>query len=798
MGEVFTAYDRVLNRTVAVKVVKRRYANSPAVTKAFLDEARITGQLQHPGIPPVHDLGNLPGEPPAPGLVNLPDGRPFLVMKLIKGRTLAELLKERPDPAHDRPRFLHVFEQICQAVGYAHERMVIHRDLKPLNVMVGPFGEVQVMDWGLAKVLTDAPAPDGVVTPPDGSLTRIEAGGERDATHVGVLKGTPAYMPPEQARGEIDCIDRRSDVFALGAILCVVLTGQPPYTGDSPAELELAERMRLRDREVIQFAARLGLLDGAFARLGGCGADPELIDLCRRCLAPNAADRLPDAKAVADAVAAYREAVEARAERDRLARNEAAVELLLGQCEDALRANDAAKATLVLEQAESRAADGGAEHSGGRFARCRRELEMLKELDRIDDLRWTLVGGELPDRTTLSDSWSESFRRFGIDVGRTSADTARGQVAGAWIQDRVLASLDAWFVSSPSDDLLALLRAADADPFRDEARAAMRAGDARRLRELCDTPDALRQPVRFAIVLGERHDVPFAHRERILLAAHHRQPDNFLVVMALGNLYPIGQPKHTQERVGWYRTALGLRPANPIVWLNLGAALNGSGDVDNAILAYEEAVRLDPSSALAHNNLGNAMLAKGDPGRAIAHYRTALSLDPACALAHYNLGLALLNHGDAGGAVAACGEAIRLNPRDKLAPLALGHALKAVGNLDGAVAAYRQALGLDPNFVKAHFSLASVLKVRGDRAGALAAYREAVRRDPTNAAAHNHLGNALQEAGDRDGAIAAYEQATTLDPENPRYAINLALARKAAAQAGPKGPPTTPLSDGPP
>src|SRR5262249_14913140 len=127
---------------VAVKLLQDGYPADSPVARRFADEARITAQLQHPGIPPVHDLGTLP------------DGRPFLAMKLIKGSTLDHLLAARPDPAHGRGRFVAAFEQVCQAVGSAHAHDVIHRDLKPSNVMVGAFGEVQVMDWGLAKVLT--------------------------------------------------------------------------------------------------------------------------------------------------------------------------------------------------------------------------------------------------------------------------------------------------------------------------------------------------------------------------------------------------------------------------------------------------------------------------------------------------------------------------------------------------------------------------------------------------------------------------------------------------------------------
>src|SRR5262249_48640581 len=135
-------------RHVALKILHSRYPAGSAGAQRFVEESQITGQLQHPGIPPVHQVGTLP------------DGRPFLAMKLIKGSTLEDLLKERKTPLDDRGRFLAVFEKVCQAVACAHEYQVIHRDLKPANVMVGKFGEVQVMDWGLAKKLLNAPAAD--------------------------------------------------------------------------------------------------------------------------------------------------------------------------------------------------------------------------------------------------------------------------------------------------------------------------------------------------------------------------------------------------------------------------------------------------------------------------------------------------------------------------------------------------------------------------------------------------------------------------------------------------------------
>jgi eukaryotic-like serine/threonine-protein kinase len=227
MGAVLKGHDAELNRDLAFKVLLDRHRNNPDLVRRFVEEAQIGGQLQHPGIVPVHELGVLA------------DRRPFFAMKLVKGRTLTELLHGRPDPSAELARFLGIFEQVCQTVAYAHARGVIHRDLKPTNIMVGSFGEVQVMDWGLAKVLK---AGDIADQPRAGEeavsvIRTVRSGSDADASQAGSALGTPAYMAPEQAGGDIAHVDARADVFGLGSILSEVLTGQPAYTGRSPNEV---------------------------------------------------------------------------------------------------------------------------------------------------------------------------------------------------------------------------------------------------------------------------------------------------------------------------------------------------------------------------------------------------------------------------------------------------------------------------------------------------------------------------------------------------------------------------------
>jgi tetratricopeptide (TPR) repeat protein len=393
MGVIYRAIDTALSREVAVKALQDKFAPDSGTARRFAAETRITAQLQHPGIPPVHDLGTLP------------DGRPFLAMKLIKGQTLDELLRQRSEPAADRGRFVAVFEQVCQAVAYAHAHRVIHRDLKPANVMVGGFGEVQVMDWGLAKVLADQPGP----APTDGDPGETVAGTfirgsdaddvDGSQTQAGSILGTLAYMPPEQAGGEIAAVDRRSDVFGLGATLCEILTGHPPYRGPGT--------------EATRLQAIRGQLGDAFARLDACGAEPELVALAKRCLA-DLPGRPADAAEVADAVARLRAAAEERARRAELDR--AAAEVRVAEQRKRRRVWFALATALLL----------GATASVVFAVLARRsEARAVMERDLKEQARGEAVANEEKARS------AEAARR--LELGRTAAAAAQLAAGrGSW------------------------------------------------------------------------------------------------------------------------------------------------------------------------------------------------------------------------------------------------------------------------------------------------------------------------------------------------------------------------------
>ena len=277
MGRIVRAIDANIDRPVAMKLLIRGAQEQMGLQLRFTEEAQITGQLQHPNIVPVYDVGTLD------------DGQIYFTMKLVQGRTLRDVIRgmRNEDPVvlaeFTRTRMLIAFQQVCMGLAYAHSRGVIHRDLKPSNIMFGDFGETLLMDWGLAKI----------VKGPEHTENDARVKSHREAlsywaTRHGEVIGTPGYMPPELALGLLDEVDQRSDIYSLGAIIYEVLTLRAPYAGkDAKAILRklLREpvvplRQRAPDRNIPE----------------------ELEDICMRCLAKDREQRFPSALALREAL----------------------------------------------------------------------------------------------------------------------------------------------------------------------------------------------------------------------------------------------------------------------------------------------------------------------------------------------------------------------------------------------------------------------------------------------------------------------------------------------------------------
>ena len=225
MGIIHGARDPVIGRRVAIKVLRPELEHDDRVLDEFAQEAQVTGQLDHPNIVPIYDFGS-------------GDSSPFMVMKWVAGKSLAQLLRSARQAGHGTDQlktFVHIVLRMCDALSFAHSRGVIHCDLKPENVMVGDHGQVYLMDWGMALVKSGVSGAARAVAEPANAGTGASDGTDSFVTtaagvegRAGQARGTPAYMAPEQVFGLIDEIDERTDVFGVGGVLCEVLLGEPP------------------------------------------------------------------------------------------------------------------------------------------------------------------------------------------------------------------------------------------------------------------------------------------------------------------------------------------------------------------------------------------------------------------------------------------------------------------------------------------------------------------------------------------------------------------------------------------
>ncbi|MFI5455919.1 MAG: serine/threonine-protein kinase [Isosphaerales bacterium] len=341
LGAVFVALDSELHREVALKQILEKHAADPDSRQRFVAEAEITGGLEHPGVVPVCGLGTDSF------------GRPYYAMRFIKGESLKEAIArfhedeaKKTDPGHrslELRKLLRRFLDVCNAIDYAHSRGVIHRDLKPANIIVGKYGETLVVDWGLAKAVGRA---DSSV----GEQTLAPSSGGSSETLPGSALGTPAYMSPEQTRGELNRLGPRSDVYSLGATLYCLLTGKPPFEGE--------------DIGVILRAVQ----EGQFARPSqhDSALDKALEAICLKAMAKEPEDRYATPRALADdldrwmadePVTAWREPLARRArrwaKRNRTAVTAAAVALVAGVVglSAVLAVQTKAKADLTRSQA---------------------------------------------------------------------------------------------------------------------------------------------------------------------------------------------------------------------------------------------------------------------------------------------------------------------------------------------------------------------------------------------------------------------------------------------------------------
>ena len=624
MGDVYRAGDPALGRDLAIKVMKADLQGSASAERRFLREARVTGSLQHPGIVPIYNLGRLA------------DGRLHYTMRLVRGRTLADILQQEAGRPEHLPALLTIFEKVCQAVAYAHSKQVIHRDLKPANVMVGRFGEVQVMDWGLAKLLTaeDESAVPSAATEREGTRIHTEAEDvPLEQTRLGREMGTPAYMSPEQALGEWDTVDERADVFALGAMLCEILTGQPPYSSSE-------------SREALRKAKR-GELAEALTRLASCGADAALLRLCRDCLAPAREGRPRDAEVVAQRVSAYQTEVQERLHRAELERAAAVVQareegkrrrwmlaamllLLTGAAVSAWQAVRATNAERLARENEGRALTAAeAERQANDLAQTRlnqlkKANQVLASLFRDLDPRAEEEGGPSL-RQQLNQHLERAATPWFTEVIRINPAYApayfwRGYCFSFQGQyDRAIADYSEAITLNPLDAYAYSNRGVAYGSKGDYARAVADCSEAIRLRP----PNA-----RFYDARGWVYNRQGVYDRAIAdcSEAIRRDPE---YAQAFFNRAEAHLAKDEfDQAIADYTEGLRRRPDAVFAYHNRASCYFRKGDYDRAIADETEAIRFNPQYLHAFEGRANAYEKKGDHARAQADWETAVRLDP--------------------------------------------------------------------------------------------------------------------------------------------------------------------------
>ena len=813
MGHVLAARDPALEREVAVKVV-RAPAEARAL-EAFAREAKITGALEPPNIVPIHELGHSA------------DGRPYFAMKKVEGRTLEQLLRARHGQ-EPLAGILGVFLKVCDAIAFAHARGVIHRDLKPANIMVGEFGEVLVMDWGLAKRLgTHDAHSDRVALAPRGDDPDSPL-----ATLDGTVVGTPAYMPPEQAAGQIAKVGKASDVYALGAILYEVLAGAPPFEGPSV------------------WAVLARVLEGPPVppgeRAPGRIVPWELEAAAMRAMATEPRKRYPSVSALASDVAGWLEGRTLAAARytipQRVAkwlarhRTVAAalaaavlVPLAIGaftalEARTARRAhNDTALAAAharvahahdlpALRAAATRATtDGGtaddAERRAGWTSSVAGWLAAVSDLDRalaLDPAEPRLVAARRTagealglaaalggDRTLARQSFSDLVR-WGVDSSETLrqvawvdlVDGARARARAtrldAMIEDvsRGLACRDRHFPTWRLDDYVA-----EAASYRDQATARRLSAVANALaaRARADGPRARWLPTDRALA-------------QLVCRALGRNGCSEAVPPLVDLVGALWDPSLVAEAGLALCHTASPDAHDPLleVCARLGASSSAWRRIQPAFRRVPEPAALastEPTDALAYRRRGRARLARGDAAGAVTDHASAIALEPDQAKHWIDRAIAFHAQTNLASALADLDRAVELDPASTAAHDVRGIVHYDLGHHDAALADFDRAIELDPGRAHAWSHRGNVLRTIGKYEAALADYDRACELDPDDATVYNNRGNARYQRGELDLALVDYAMAIQLDPDYAHPYCNRANIRRdrgqhAAALAG--------------
>ena len=591
VGVVYKARHLKLNRHIALKMLLSGAYADPHELARFTREAEAVASLRHAHIVQVYDIGEL-------------DGMPYFTMEYIEGGSLAQKLAGVPQPAACAAPLM---ETLAAAVHVAHQGGIVHRDLKPSNILLLADGTPKITDFGLARRMV----------------------GEAAVTQSGAHVGTPSYMAPEQALGNMNAIGPATDIYGLGAILYEMLTGRPPFRAETASE---TERQLISEDPVSP-----SRLNRKVPR--------DLETICLKCLSKDPLRRYSSAAALADDLRRFRQGMPIQARpmgwgarvlrwsrrnpaaaalvvmalslvgvavgtgfwvqrqhadaRAAEARQTQAVEASLAHADELRKLGHWPEARAALYGAPNLLENSAPAELRGRLRRARADADMVL---RLEDVRLRLSEGtSIQGRAspTADRLYAEAFGSCGITPMTSQTDAAAALVRGSDIRDILLVFLHDWLYWAPDESrakVRAVVEAADDDPWRRAFRDARARNDIARLEDLARAPEAMAQPPALLSGLGGTL-LADGHREEawaLLRRAQQRHPSDFWINYLLGHFLEQDRP---QEAAGYFRAAVAVRPDSDQAYALLSRALRRAGDAEAATAALHEAIKLNPSRA---------------------------------------------------------------------------------------------------------------------------------------------------------------------------------------------------------
>lgn len=731
VGSVMRVRDHRLDRELALKTLKDPVAE-PETAERFLREARLTARLCHPNIPAVHEAGRTSS------------GHIYILMRIVEGRTLKDHIrayhKGGRQPEELR-RLLEVLVKVCEAMAYAHAQDIVHRDLKPANIMIGAYGEVMVLDWGLAKSLNETEPEE-----PTGLTPDLEA--EDGLTIPGALLGTPGYMAPEQAQGR--AVDARADIFALGATLCELLTGEPPVAGATPvARVMAVSSGAIRTpRELLASAPR------------------ELDALAAEALAFKPSRRRLTAEAMASELRAYLAGAPlatipyslgerlGRAVRRRsglLLGLLAALVLAMASAE-AWRRLDAAFAEndqeidrarverRAAEEAERSAAERLAKEKRARAKEQARTEAMLRQFARAR-VRAVLGGDPELLREAVEAAMALNQRSYHslLEGGRVYCLAGRFAWARELFKEAVAfpPAYEAW-LQLHDLEILAL----------DEGGAVMTEG----LRGLLRQSAGAEDPGAYVL---------WARAQERLVGAHGRPGE-------------AAAERGLKEALELLRRAEGYGEAFTLIPFTRGLLYMELGDPERAAASFDRAVIERPRFAPAWRQRALARLALGLTESALDDASRAVEIYPRFPRSFVIRAVCLIRAGQAEAALDELQRALEISPDYKPALVARARLRFARGEWAAAEQDYQSLLALEPDDARSHASRGLVLWKLGRNDEARAAFDRAVELEPESAALLSDRAAFFLELGELDAAAADLVAALKIAPDHPLALLNSA------------------------